>query len=272
MSANFESYSAFAEADEDSLMDYRNDEDNFESDDDSFNSDDRESDDDSAEFLGAIANGIGGAIKAVNRIISPTIKGNTRLSIPTPQNIGSAITSGLSTASNLVGQITSATGRQVDFKLPQNTATKADIAILKKAIDNNSNSIRINTAAIKKEAEAIVTLRKEVKEIDLKHITATREQNKIMTTLNRRVGKLRRDLDKTKSDAQMQQMFSMLMQPKLKSITLDAAPTPGTSVNVSSAKFEDNNMFLMLALSGGFGGGEGSNNNSMLPLMFLMNK
>lgn len=273
MNAQFDALNGFAEADDDTLLDYRVDEDNFETDDDAFGEGDDDSaevDDDSAEFIGGLlAKGIGGALNTVNRIIRPTIRGASRLSIPTP-NLSGAVTSGISAVSNLMGRITSPTGKQMQFRLPGNTATKADIATLKRALDSNTKAIRVNSAAIKKEAEAIVSLRKDVKEIDSKHIAATKKQNEIMEAINGRVSKLRKDLDKTKQDAQMQSMMSMLMPPKLKSVTFESAPGAGTSTNVTESSFDSNNMFLMMALSGGLGGGSDSNN--LLPLIFLMRK
>lgn len=273
MSTNFESFNGFGEADDESLMDYTVHEDSFdESYDESFDEGAGESFDESydegAEFLlgGLLSKGIGSAIGAINRI-KPTIRGRGRLNIPTP-NLPGALTSGLSAVSNLMGRITSPTGKQLNFKLPQTVATKNDIAVLKKAVDANSAAIKINTAAIKKEAEALVSLRKDMKDIDTKHIAATKKQNQVMDAINGRVSKLRKDLDKTKQDAQMQTMFSLLMPPKLKNVTFDQVPAANSPVNVTASKFEDNNMFLMLALSGGFGGGNDS--NSMLPLLFLM--
>jgi len=270
MNAHFESLNGFAEADDDTLLDYRVDDDSFDGGfDESYAEDDdsSESDDDSAEFLGGmLAKGIGTALNTVNRIVRPTIKGASKLSIPTP-NLSGAVTNGISAVSNLMGRITSPSGKQVQFRLPSNTATKGDIAALKRAVDANTKAIRINSAAIKKEAEAIVSLRKDMKEIDTKHIAATKKQNEIMEAINGRVSKLKKDLEKTKQDAQTQQMLSLLMQPKLKSLTFDAAPAAGTAVNVTQSKFEDNNLFMMLALSGGL---NDSSSNSMLPLIFLM--
>jgi hypothetical protein len=276
MSSQFNSFSRFAEADEDSLMDYRVDEDSFgEGDDDSFREGDddsfREGDDDSAEFLGGLlSKGIGGALNAVNSFIKPTLQGKSSINIPVP-SLPSGITNGISAVSNLIGSLTSPSGKQVQFQLPQTTATKNDISVLKRAVDANSKAIQVNTAAIKKEAEALVNLRKNVREIDAKHIAASKKQNDIMDAINGRVTKLRRDLDKTKQDAQMQTMLSMLMPPKLKSLTFDAAPAANTAVNVTNTQFDNNNMFLLLALTGGFGGGSGDSNN-MLPLLLLMNK
>jgi hypothetical protein len=277
MSVNYNSFGAFSEADDDVMTDYRIDEDNWsEGDDDSFaegDDDSAEGDDDSAEFIGGLlSKGIGSALNAVNRIVRPTIKGASRLNIPVP-NPAAAVTNGISAVSNLVGRITSPSGKQVQFQLPKTTATKEDIAVLKRAVDANSKAIRINTTAIKKEAEALVTLRKEVKEIDAKHIAATKEQNKIMDAINGRVTKLRKDLDKTKQDAQTQSMFSLLMPPKLKSVRFDGNGNvqAGAEVNVSDSRFDDSNMLLMLALSGGFGG-SGSDSNNLLPLILLMKR
>jgi hypothetical protein len=276
MSTSFESYSGFAEADDDSLLENRFDDESFdesydENFDESYDESFDESYDEGAEFLlgGLLSKGIGKAISSVNRI-KPTIKGAGRLNIPIPRLPG-GLTSGISAISNLVGKLTSPSGKQVSFKLPPNVATKNDIAVLKKAVDANSGAIKANTAAIKKEAEAIVTLRKDMKDIDAKHIAATKKQNQIMDAINGRVSKLRKDLDKTKQDAQMQTMFSLLMPPKLKSLTFDAAPAANTATNVTASKFEDNNLFLILALSGGLSGGSGSSDmNSMLPLLLLM--
>jgi hypothetical protein len=66
----------------------------------------------------------------------------------------------------------------------------------------------------------------------------------------------------------MQAMMSMLMPPKLKSVTFESTPAAGTTANVTESSFDSNNMFMMMALSGGLGNSE----NSMLPLMFLMKK
>jgi hypothetical protein len=278
MSTHFESFGGFSEADDDSMFDYTvTDERYGEADDDSSFDDsafddnyDEGHDDDSAEFLlgGLLSKGIGSAIGAINGI-KPTIKGMGKLNIPTPFLPG-GLTGGLSAASNLFGKLTSPSGKNLNFKLPHNIATKTDIGVLKKAVDANSAAIKVNTAAIKKEAEAIVSLRKDMKSIDVKHIAATKKQNQVMDAINGRVSKLRKELDKTRQDAQMQTMFSLLMPPKLKTVTFDAAPAANTPVNVSASKFEDNNIFLMLALSGGLGGGTGNDSNSWLPLMLLM--
>lgn len=274
MNPQFEAINGYAEADDDTVLEYRTDDDAFaEGDDDAFaeaDDDSAEADDDSAEFIGGLlSRGIGGALNAVNRIVRPTIRTASRLNVPTP-SLPSGITSGISAVSNLAGQLTSPTGKRFQFKLPGNTATKADIATLKRAVDANTKAIRVNSAAIKKEAEAIVSLRKDVREIDTKHIAATKEQNKIIGAINSRVGKLRKDLDKSKQDAQMQTMMSMLMPPKLKSVTFETQPGAGTATNVSESSFDSNNMLLMLALTGGFGGGSDSNN--MLPLILMMKK
>jgi hypothetical protein len=275
MSTNFESFGGFSEAEDDSLMDYTVHEDNYdeafdENYDEATGENYDESYDEGAEFLmgGLLSKGIGGAINAINRI-KPTFKGSGRLSIPAP-NLPAGLTSGLSAVSNLVGRITSPTGKNLNFKLPQNVATKNDVAVLKKAVDASSAAIKVNTAAIKKEAEALVSLRKDMKDVDAKHISATKKQNQVMDAINGRVSKLKKDLEKTKNDAQMQTMFSLLMPPKLKAVTFEAAPGAGTSTNVTASKFEDNNLFLMLALSGGLGGGSGNDSNSWLPLMLLM--
>lgn len=269
MSTSFESYTGYAEADEDTILDRFDDESYDESFDESFDESafDERFDDDSAEFIGKFGSrAIGSAIGALNRI-RPTIRGRGRLNIPLP-NLPSGLTSGISAVSNLFGRITSPSGKHLDFKLPQTTATKNDIGVLKKAVDANTKAIQVNSAAIKKEAEAIVSVRNDLKEIDAKHISATKKQNDIMDAINVRVTKLRKDLDRTRQDAQTQQMFSLLMQPKLTNIEFTNAPAQGSN-EVKSSKFDDSNLFLMLALSGGLGSGSGSENN-LLPLVLLM--
>ena len=72
---------------------------------------------------------------------------------------------------------------------------------------------------------------------------------------------------------QMSMMLPMLIgQPKLKSLEFAAVPAANAAVNVKNAEYEeDNNLFLLMALSGGGGlfGGSGNGSNSMLMALAL---
>ena len=280
--------------DDDAVAEFDLDDDDsaeFDIDDDSaeFDIDDDESaefdddDDDSAEFLPGlglaapfIAKGIGGAISGVNRILSRrrSRRGKSvRPFVPRPSVPNTAI-SGIS---QLFGQLRTSSGRRIPFRLPKSIATKKDIATLRKAIRTNTRNSLKNSKGVKRNISGIVQATRRIRSVDRKHTAASKTQNRVMGALNRRVRRLKKDLDETKQQAQMQMMISLLMQPELSSITVEpdsesATPfNPATgagSLSVSESDSGDDNLALILALSGGFGGS--GNMGGMNPMMLLL--
>jgi hypothetical protein len=244
--------------------------------------------DDAGEFLpflpsigGAISNAIGGIGRTLlggggSQGINLT---GVRPNLPS--------TSGISPLSNLAGMITNAQGKNFQLQLPQNVATKEDIAVLKRGIDAHNVGIKKATDAITKNAQETAKIAGELNRIDAKHTKVSNEQNVVMKRLNkqvhnvgarvntvgRKVEKIEKDFKDYKGQAQMMSLLPMLMnkQPELESLQLQGDPAKQV---VNSKYKDDDNMSMMMMfmmMSGGFGG-SGDNNNSMMPLMFLMMK
>ena len=255
----------------------------FDIDDDDSAEFDVDDDDDAAEFLPAlgiaapfIAKGIGGAIGGINRILNrrrSRRRRSVRPFVPRP-SIPSTAVSG---KSRLLGRLRTRSGRSIPFRLPKSIATQKDIATLRKAIRTNTKNALNNSKGVKRNISGIVQATKQIKSVDRKHTAASKTQNRVMGALNRRVRKLKKDLDETKQQAQMQMMISLLLQPELSSITVgpDAdSPTPfnpstgvGT-LSVSESDAGDDNLALILALSGGLGGS--GSMGGMNPMMLLL--
>jgi acetylornithine deacetylase/succinyl-diaminopimelate desuccinylase-like protein len=224
-----------------------------------------ESSDEGAEFTGNIARRLSGIGRRVGRNV---VRGGS-FNVNTP-TIPSGLTSGIQAASNLAARIIGPSGRAAEVKLPGSVATKADIEVLKKAVDANTKAIGVNTNSIKQQATAITNLRTDLKKVDDKHNAATREQNKVIADVNSRVSKLKKELTDTRKQGEMQALMSLLIQPKIKNLTFEKSPEAGVSATVKESSFETNMLPLLFAF-GGFGGGDGGN-NMMLPLaLILMN-
>jgi hypothetical protein len=223
-------------------------------------------DESSDEAFGSIASRLGSIGRRVGRSV---VRGGA-LNVNSPA-IPAGLTSGIHAVSNLAARLTGPSGRSAEVKLPSSIATKADIEVLKKAINVNTRAIGVNTNSIKQQAAAITNLRSDLKKVDDKHNAATREQNKVIGDVNSRVSKLKKELTETRKAGEMQALMSLLIQPKIKSLTFGAEPQANVATNVTASSFETNMLPLLFAF-GGFGGGDG-NNNMMLPLaLILMNK
>jgi hypothetical protein len=238
-------------------------------------------DDESAEFLPIpgmglpfLAKGLGKAIGGVGRLLSRPRRRARRIRpyIPRVRRPSTAI-SGIS---NLFGQLRTTSGRSIPFRLPKNIATKKDIAVLRRAIRTNTTNSLKNSRGVKKNISAITRNAKRVTAVDKKHTTASKAQNRILTSLNRRMRRVQKNLDETKQQAQMQMLFSLMMQPELSSITVepdsnstnafDPISGEGVLTVTASDSGDDDNLGLLLALSGGFGDSKGGMN----PLMLLL--
>ena len=213
--------------------------------------------------VGSILTAPFGAAKAVGSSVGKILGVNT-----TP-----ASTSGIPSQSNLQGKITTATGKQVPIALPPNVAAKQDINILQQAIQKINLEIKKVADTATNNGVALTKLTQEVKEVDAKHVAATKRQNDLIDKLGRGVDKLGKDLKETKSQAQMNMMLPLLIQPSLSTLTFDATPTADKPVNVKTTSWNDNNsmLFLMMAMgSGGEGGGFGDMGSNPMMMYFMM--
>ena len=250
-------------------------------------------DDDSAEFLRlrGIGKGVSAAIGAAGNLL----KGRGRPRSVNLQGVKPSLvgTGGIRPTSNLAGTLTNQQGQNFQVGLPQNIATKNDIATLKKSIDALNNTSKRTTNTVNKNAKETVKLTGEINRIDAKHTKASQAQNQAIGRLNSQstaatkrinamggqLSKMDKEFKEFKEQNQFSALLPMLMssEPKISSITLDPGGTAGVisgnSFNTPAVTFErqDNSMMMMLPLmmSGGFGSGSGGS-NSMLPLMMLM--
>lgn len=266
--------------------------DDFDSIDDSDDSIDDSDDsiDDAGEFLpflpsigGAISSAIGGIGK---RLLGSGGSQGINLTGVRP-NLPS--TSGISPLSNLAGMITNAQGKNFQLQLPQNVATKEDVAVLKRGIDAHNVSIKKATDAITKNAQETAKIASEINRIDAKHTKVSNEQNVVMKRLNkqvhsvgsrlntvgRKVDKFEKDFKDYKGQAQMMSLLPLLMndKPKPKDITFTGDYANGRAMPVTNVNYqEDDNMMMvmmMMMMNGGMGGDSDSSNN-MMPLMMMM--
>lgn len=239
-----------------------------------------------AEFLGTIAGlaapligkGIGGAIKGISRLVKG--KRGRRRKLPSSRYRRGGVrvghVRGIRRRSKLKGRLRTRSGRNIPFRLPGNIATKSDIAQLRRSIHINASAIKKVTKGVKANANSIIRTSRMISSIDKKHSTATQAQNRVMNALNKRVLQLKKDQDAIKQQSQTQLLLSMFMQPELKEVTLKNNNDANADLNtgddqqnkftVESASFEDNNLPLILAMSGGFGGSGGGLSN---PLVLL---
>ncbi len=241
------------------------------------------------EFLsGLIQQGIGSAISGVRNLIGRKPRSSRSVNAFRPgssflRHSFSRRTPNIGATSNLSGTLNTNRG-PFSFKLPPNIATKDDLKKLaatvmandkkqETAIKRNANAVRGNVAAIRKTNADLSAL-------DKKHSAVELRQNKILETINKRVVRLRKDAEQTKQQMQMQTMMSLIMQPKLESIRLQAPPTEGgvtpdpVTFTVQESKFKSDMLPLIFMMSS-FGGGGSSDGNMMnnpMMLYFLMGK
>ena len=253
--------------------------------DEAFAESDDEAYDEPGEFFNPFS-AITQGINTVGRIIGGGVSGAARgvqLSGVRP-NLPS--TSGISGMSNLLGQLTNQAGRNFQFRLPQNVATKEDVATLKKAIDAHNSELKKVSDTITRNAQETAKIAAEVNRVDTKHTKATGEQNKVLRTMgtqlskvNKRTSQLRRELQEAKQQNMMMMLLPMMMNepPKLETITFkEAVRTDGpTTVTASTFKSDGNDMMplIMMMMMGGMGGSSGSGggmDNMMLPMMLMM--
>ncbi len=222
-----------------------------------------------------LTNPIGTAAKAVTNV------GKILGVNPSP-----ASTAGIQNRGNVAGSITTAQGKKIPVQLPE-AAHKEDIKILQAAIQKINSEIKQVADTTTNNGVALTKLSKEVRNIDDKHIVATKKQNELIARLGTGVDKLGKDIKAIKSQEQMNMMLSVLMQPKLESVTFDAVngaddkPRPilsdGTEIKVKSSKSTDNTLLmLMMTMMGGSDsssngtGGGGFGDMASNPLMMIV--
>ena len=213
--------------------------------------------------IGAISSGV----KAVGSILGV--------------NTSPASTSGIQSQSSLAGQLTTAGGKQVPIKLPSTVATKQDVQVLQGAIQKINSEISRVASTTTNNGVALTKLTKEVQTVDARHTSASLKQNDLIKKLGVGVDKLGKDLKQVKNSEQMNMMFSLLLQPKLKSITFangaDGKPVPvvgndTTSFAVKDSKSTDTTtlLLLMTMMGGGENGGGGFGDMTNNPLMMIL--
>ncbi len=222
-----------------------------------------------------LTNPIGTAAKAVTNV------GKILGVNPSP-----ASTAGIQNRGNIAGSITTAQGKKIPVQLP-GAAHKQDIQILQAAIQKINNEIKQVADTTTNNGVALTKLTKEVKNIDDKHITATKKQNELIARLGTGVDKLGKDIKVMKSQEQMNMMLSVLMQPKLESVTFESSALPDgtprpilrddTEVKVKSSKSTDNTLLMLMmtmmggdSSSNGTGGGGGFGDMASNPLMMIV--
>jgi hypothetical protein len=243
---------------------------------------------DDESILGNLGNAIKSGVSAVGSILTGnplgaaksvgTAIGNVLGVNPVP-----AITAGIQQASNLSGQIMTAAGKAVPFKLPQSVATKQDITILQSAIQRINSEIKKVADTTTNNGQALTKLAKDVKLVDDKHTLATKKQNELISRLGVTSDKLQKAVDSIRSQNQMSMFMPMLMQPKLESIKFEnraganVVADGTTEYDVESSKSTDNSMlFMLMAMqgnnqgSGNSGGGFGDFASNPMMMYFMM--
>lgn len=228
---------------------------------------------------------IGGGLSGAARGVGVNLQGVQ----PRPAN-----TSGIPGLSNLLGQLTNQAGRNFQFKLPQNVATKEDIATLKRGIDLHNAELKKVSEAITKNAQETAKIAGEVNRVDAKHVKATGEQNKVLRTMgtqlskmNKRTSQLRRELQDSKQQAMMFGLLPMIMGGQNEPRQIDTIQiekegiedgktvftVDETTFKESTSSSNNSMMPLMLMMMmGGMGGSSGSGGgmDGMMPLMLIM--
>ncbi len=234
-------------------------------DDESYDDDDEGILDSGLQAVGSLLSGNPiGAIKSVGSAIGSVLGVKT----------APASTSNIQNRSNLSGQVQTAGGRQVPVRLPETIATKQDINVLQQAIQKINGEVKKVADTTTTNGVALTKLSKEVKTIDDKHVAVSKKQNELIGKLGKRVSRMQ-------SQEQMNMMLSVLMQPKLESITFASKTgTPeikedGTAHAIADSKSTDNTLlFLMMGMMGGGddekGGGGGFGDMSNNPLMMIL--
>lgn len=219
-----------------------------------------------------VTSGVGAAIRGVSGLLrggSRSRSSGRRLSSRRYTRGGPRVARNIATAmrSNLFGRIRTRSGKSVSFKLPPNVATKRDVSSIKKGIATNAKAIRSNTRGVKANAKSILSTSSRLSGVDKKHTAASETQNKILSSLNRRVRKVKKDLDQAQEQQRMMQMFQFMMPPEIEKITFDASPTSGEN-DVSDVEFKTNFLPMMMSMGSGGGGMGDMMNNPMM--MFVM--
>ena len=226
---------------------------------------------DDESILGNLGNAIKSGVSAVGNLITGNPLGaaknvGTAIGSVLGVNPVPAVTAGIQAASNLSGQIQTATGKTVPFKLPETVATKNDINILQGAIQRINGEIKKVADTTTNNGQALTKLAREVKATDDRHRAISAKQNDLIAKLGVSQDKLQKAVDNLKSQSQMS-MFLPMMMGKNDEITFEKRGTSGETVVADGSttyKLEgsDNSslLFMMMAMSGGFGGN--SNNGS----------
>ncbi|MEZ5039698.1 MAG: hypothetical protein R2828_07390 [Saprospiraceae bacterium] len=252
--------------------------------------DDESYDDESAEFrfrpLDLLTGGASAAVRAASNVLGKGGRRPVRLQGVRPRLTG---TGGINPLSNLAGTMTNQQGRPFQVRLPQNIATKDDIAVLKRSIDALNATTVKTTEAVNKNAGETAKIASEVNRIDAKHTKASQAQNQAISRLNKQsarvgkrvnlMGKRMEKMDKDFKNAQQQSQMSMLLpmmlssDPKIEKITLNPGTTGTAALNTAynaqaTFKKEDNTMLMLLPMM--MGGGFGSGSDSMMPLLMVL--
>lgn len=242
---------------------------------------------DDESILGNLGNAIKSGVSAVGNLITGNPLGaaknvGTAIGSVLGVNPVPAVTAGIQAASNLSGQIQTATGKSVPFKLPESVATKNDINILQSAIQRINGEIKKVADTTTNNGQALTKLAREVKATDDRHRAISGKQNELIAKLGVSQDKLQKAVDNLRNQSQMSMFLPMIMG-KDDEIKFEKR---GAGENVvadgsTSYKLEgsDNNsmLFMMMAMSGGFGGNSsngssGSNDFFSNPMMmyFMM--
>ena len=262
-----------------SELDYDDDEESAE-----YEDDDDDDDEADPEFFGALAGlaaplitkGISGAIRGVSGLLrkkpSRRVRSYGRGRRP---RIHRGRIGRIPSISRLTGTLRTPRGRRLPIKLPKNVATKRDVLVLRKSISANRRIANTNTKRVGRVILDLKKARAHVNSVDKKHTKASRAQNRVIGGINKKLVRVNKDVEKTKDKMQMNQMLSMFMSPELEKFEISkftagpdvANPHVGAKIEVTKPENKDNNLGLMMAMSGGMGG-DSDMNPMMMYFMF----
>lgn len=235
-----------------------------------------------AASIPLIGRGIRGAIKGISSFVKKRPRGRR---LPSSRFLKGSPAVGfirkLAGRSNLSGTIRNRRGQRVRFRLPKNVATKIDVRRLQGGVNRNAKAIRSTANGVKANAKSVLATNKKVTLVDRKHIAATTNQNRILGSVNKRVNSLKKELASMKQQSQMQMMMPLLLgNNELKSLTVEPktgapdafgiTPNEGVFEVTASDSGDNDNLPLILAMSGGLGGSSGGSGMMNNPLMMML--
>ena len=212
---------------------------------------------------------IGGAIKSGVRTVGSILTNPIGTAGKAVSGVGKilgvtttpASTAGIQNRPGISGSITTTGGKRIPVQLPE-AAHKQDIQILQAAVQKINSEIKQVADTTTNNGVALTKLTNEVKTVNEKYATTTKTQNDLIAKLGIGVDKLGKDVKSMRNQEQMNMMMSLLMQPKLESVTFkaqDGSPAilaNGTAHEVSESKSTDNTLLmLMMGMMGGDEGG-----------------